>query len=49
MLIGIMLIGIPAGALGCILGFAVARLITFLPLDMTGGGGMSSMIVSGKA
>lgn len=40
-----MLIGIPAGTLGCLLGFAVARLITLLPLDVTGGGGAPSMIV----
>lgn len=40
-----MLIGIPAGVLGCLLGFIVARLLTLLPLDVTGGGGASSMIV----
>jgi lipoprotein-releasing system permease protein len=40
-----MLIGIPAGILGCLLGFAAARLITLLPMNVTGGGGASSMIV----
>jgi hypothetical protein len=40
-----MVIGISAGALSCLLGFAIARLITLLPLDVTGGGGTSSMIV----
>jgi lipoprotein-releasing system permease protein len=39
------LIGIPAGVLGCLLGFIVAKLLTLLPLDVTGGGGASSMIV----
>jgi hypothetical protein len=39
-----MVIGISAGALSCLLGFAIARLITLLPLDVTGGGGTSSMI-----
>jgi len=39
-----MLISIPAGALGCLLGFLLARLLTLLPMQVTGaagaGGGM---------
>ena len=34
-----MLISVPAGVLGCMLGFALARLITLLPLDVTSAGG----------
>lgn len=40
------LIGIPAGLLGCLLGFALAKLIVFLPMNVTGaGGGTSSMLI----
>ncbi len=34
-----MLISIPGGALGCLLGFGLARLISLLPLDVTSTGG----------
>ena len=41
-----MLIGVPAGVLGCLLGFGLAKLITLLPMNVTGsGGGTSSMII----
>jgi lipoprotein-releasing system permease protein len=41
-----MLIGIPAGVLGCLLGLGLAKLITLLPMNVTGsGGGTSSMII----
>jgi lipoprotein-releasing system permease protein len=41
-----MLIGLPAGVLGCLLGFGIARLITLLPLDVTSsGGGDAGMII----
>ena len=41
-----MLIGVPAGVLGCLLGFGLARLITLLPMNVTGsGGGTASMII----
>lgn len=40
-----MLIRILAEAVGCLLGFAVARLITLLPLDVIDDGGTSNMIV----
>ncbi len=34
-----MLISIPGGALGCLLGFGLARMISLLPLDVTSTGG----------
>jgi lipoprotein-releasing system permease protein len=41
-----MLIGLPAGVLGCLLGFGAAKLITLLPLDVTSsGGGDAGMII----
>jgi lipoprotein-releasing system permease protein len=41
-----MLIGFPAGILGCLLGFGAAKLITLLPLDVTSsGGGDAGMII----
>ena len=41
-----MLIGLPAGVLGCLLGLGIARLITLLPLDVTSnGGGDAGMII----
>ena len=41
-----MLISVPAGVLGCLLGFALARLLTYLPMNVTGsGGGTSGMII----
>ena len=44
-----MLIGFPAGVLGCLLGFGIARLITLLPLDVTSTeGGNAGMIIVAK-
>jgi lipoprotein-releasing system permease protein len=40
-----MLISVPAGVLGGMLGFALARLITFLPLDVTSAGGGEAVIL----
>jgi len=41
-----MLIGVPAGVLGCLLGLGLAKLITLLPMNVTGsGGGTSSTII----
>ena len=34
-----MLISVPAGALGCLLGLGLAKLISLLPLDVTSTGG----------
>jgi lipoprotein-releasing system permease protein len=40
------LIGLPAGFLGCLLGFGLAKLITLLPMNVTGSGeGTSSIII----
>jgi lipoprotein-releasing system permease protein len=44
-----MLIGVPAGVLGCLLGFGLARMITLLPMNVTGSvGGPSSMIIASR-
>ncbi len=40
-----LLIGMPAGILGCLLGFASARLLTLLPLDVTSAEGGAGMII----
>ena len=44
-----MLISVPAGVLGCMLGFALARLITLLPLDVTStGGGKAGILIAAR-
>ncbi|MDD4163566.1 MAG: ABC transporter permease [Methanothrix sp.] len=41
-----MLISLPAGALGCLLGFGLAKLISLLPLDVTStGGGNGELLI----
>ena len=40
-----LLIGMPAGILGCLLGFASAKLLTLLPLDVTSAEGGAGMII----
>jgi lipoprotein-releasing system permease protein len=44
-----MLISVPAGVLGCMLGFALARLLTLLPLDVTStGGGEAGILIASR-
>ena len=44
-----MLISVPAGVLGCMLGFALARLITLLPLNVTStGGGKAGILIAAR-
>lgn len=44
-----MLISVPAGILGCMLGFAIARLITLLPLNVTStGGGKAGILIAAR-
>ncbi len=40
-----MLISVPGGALGCLLGFGLARLISLLPLDVTSTGSKAGMLI----
>lgn len=40
-----MLISLPAGALGCLLGFGLARLVSLLPLDVTSTGGKAGVLI----
>ncbi|MFZ2471550.1 MAG: FtsX-like permease family protein [Methanothrix sp.] len=41
-----MLISVPAGALGCLLGLGLARLISLLPLDVTSTGSKALVVVA---
>lgn len=44
-----MLISVPAGVSGCTLGFALARLITLLPLNVTStGGGKAGILIAAR-
>jgi lipoprotein-releasing system permease protein len=40
-----MLISVPAGALGCLLGFGLAKLISLLPLDVTSTGSKAGVLI----
>ena len=40
-----MLISVPAGALGCLLGLGLARMISLLPLDVTSTGGNAGVLI----
>jgi lipoprotein-releasing system permease protein len=43
-----MLISVPAGALGCLLGLGLAKLISLLPMDVTSTGGKAGVLIAAR-
>jgi lipoprotein-releasing system permease protein len=43
-----MLISVPAGALGCLMGLGLAKLISLLPMDVTSTGGKAGVLIAAR-